>query len=599
MIRKLLTLCSLLIATVYANADNIQFKAETTSSVEVGESFRLTFSVNTMDASDLRIPTINDFEILMGPSRSQQSYTQIINGRQTSSQKVVFTYILSAKKVGTYTIQPATVMVNGKKYQSNPVKIQVVAEGRAKVAKEAAKKTTVGKNDVFLRTIVSKSKVREQEAVLVSYKLYSLVNLELQNKSMPEFTGFHAQAVESDDVKSWSVEQYQGKTYRTVVTDQYVLFPQQSGTLKIPSVEYDIVAHVANQQASDDLFESIFNGTSVNYINLKIKAPTQNIEVLPLKDKPAEFSGGVGTFSITSVLSSKQAVTNDAITLKVEIKGNGNLKLLKTPELTLPKEFETYEPKVNNEIKATASGVSGIKTIEYLFVPRHPGKFSIPAISLSYYDVSAGAYKTITTSAHELEVKKGEGNASQTIADFTNQQDVKVLANDVRFIKQGETRYSDKDAHFFGTWTYVAWYIVPFVGFVVLLVALRKHRINNADVEGKKHKRANKVALKRMKIANGLLRTQQKSAFYDEVLRALWGYVSDKLSIPVAELTKDNVSVRLTDAGVQENVVEEFIALLNDCEMAHYVSGNDGSTMDKIYAMSLSVMEKLEDSIKN
>ncbi len=599
MIRKLLTLCSLLIATVYANADNIQFKAETTSSVEVGESFRLTFSVNTMDASDLRIPTINDFEILMGPSRSQQSYTQIINGRQTSSQKVVFTYILSAKKVGTYTIQPATVMVNGKKYQSNPVKIQVVAEGRAKVAKEAAKKTTVGKNDVFLRTIVSKSKVREQEAVLVSYKLYSLVNLELQNKSMPEFTGFHAQAVESDDVKSWSVEQYQGKTYRTVVTDQYVLFPQQSGTLKIPSVEYDIVAHVANQQASDDLFESIFNGTSVNYINLKIKAPTQNIEVLPLKDKPADFSGGVGTFSITSVLSSKQAVTNDAITLKVEIKGNGNLKLLKTPELTLPKEFETYEPKVNNEIKATASGVSGIKTIEYLFVPRHSGKFSIPAISLSYYDVSAGAYKTITTSAHELEVKKGEGNASQTIADFTNQQDVKVLANDVRFIKQGETRYSDKDAHFFGTWTYVAWYIVPFVGFVVLLVALRKHRINNADVEGKKHKRANKVALKRMKIANGLLRTQQKSAFYDEVLRALWGYVSDKLSIPVAELTKDNVSVRLTDAGVQESVVEEFIALLNDCEMAHYVSGNDGSTMDKIYAMSLSVMEKLEDSIKN
>lgn len=599
MIRKLLTLCSLLIATVYANADNIQFKAETTSSVEVGESFRLTFSVNTMDASDLRIPTINDFEILMGPSRSQQSYTQIINGRQTSSQKVVFTYILSAKKVGTYTIQPATVMVNGKKYQSNPVKIQVVAEGRAKVAKEAAKKTTVGKNDVFLRTIVSKSKVREQEAVLVSYKLYSLVNLELQNKSMPEFTGFHAQAVESDDVKSWSVEQYQGKTYRTVVTDQYVLFPQQSGTLKIPSVEYDIVAHVANQQASDDLFESIFNGTSVNYINLKIKAPTQNIEVLPLKDKPAEFSGGVGTFSITSVLSSKQAVTNDAITLKVEIKGNGNLKLLKTPELTLPKEFETYEPKVNNEIKATASGVSGIKTIEYLFVPRHSGKFSIPAISLSYYDVSAGAYKTITTSAHELEVKKGEGNASQTIADFTNQQDVKVLANDVRFIKQGETRYSDKDAHFFGTWTYVAWYIVPFVGFAVLLVALRKHRINNADVEGKKHKRANKVALKRMKVANGLLRTQQKSAFYDEVLRALWGYVSDKLSIPVAELTKDNVSVRLTDAGVQENVVEEFIALLNDCEMAHYVSGNDGSTMDKIYATSLSVMEKLEDSIKN
>ncbi len=599
MIRKLLTLCSLLIATVYANADNIQFKAETTSSVEVGESFRLTFSVNTMDASDLRIPTINDFEILMGPSRSQQSYTQIINGRQTSSQKVVFTYILSAKKVGTYTIQPATVMVNGKKYQSNPVKIQVVAEGRAKVAKEAAKKTTVGKNDVFLRTIVSKSKVREQEAVLVSYKLYSLVNLELQNKSMPEFTGFHAQAVESDDVKSWSVEQYQGKTYRTVVTDQYVLFPQQSGTLKIPSVEYDIVAHVANQQASDDLFESIFNGTSVNYINLKVKAPTQNIEVLPLKDKPADFSGGVGTFSITSALSSKQAVTNDAITLKVEIKGNGNLKLLKTPELTLPKEFETYEPKVNNEIKATASGVSGIKTIEYLFVPRHPGKFSIPAISLSYYDVSAGAYKTITTSAHELEVKKGEGNASQTIADFTNQQDVKVLANDVRFIKQGETRYSDKDAHFFGTWTYVAWYIVPFVGFVVLLVALRKHRINNADVEGKKHKRANKVALKRMKIANGLLRTQQKSAFYDEVLRALWGYVSDKLSIPVAELTKDNVSVRLTDAGVQESVVEEFIALLNDCEMAHYVSGNDGSTMDKIYAMSLSVMEKLEDSIKN
>ncbi len=599
-IKKLLTICFLWVGTIYALADNIEFKAEAQpSSVETGQQFRLSYSVNTLDATDIRIPAIEHFDILYGPARSQNTSIQIINGKQTSSQSITFTYRLFAKETGRFTIPPATITIKGKKYKSNAVTVEVVSEGKQKAAKTASEKTSVGKNDVFLRMIVNKTKIREQEGVLVSYKLYSLVNLELQNKSMPEFTGFHAQEVETEAVKSWNMEQYQGKTYRTIVLEQYVLFPQQSGQLTIPSATYDIVAHIANPNRSDDPFDSFFGGDAINYVKMRIKANPQTLQVIPIENKPANFSGGVGNFSATATLQPKQATTGDAVTLSLQIKGNGNLKLMQTPALELPKEFEVYEPKINTEIRATAQGVVGTKTIEYVFVPRYAGTYEIPSISFTYYDVNSQSFKTVNTPIQTLEVKQGKGGGSQTIADYTNQQDVKVLGSDIQFIRLGDTSYRPHGHVFFGTWGYKAWYIIGTIGFLIIFFGWRKQRMTHADVIGFKHKNANKMALKRMKKAYMLLKIQDTNAFYTEVLRALWGYVSDKLNIPVAELNKENITTRLESVGVEKAHIDAFIHLLNDCELAHYVSGQDHNTMDKVYNDALGIMEKMEENIKN
>lgn len=590
-------------------ADKVRFVAEAADVVVSGDQVRLVFTVNSQDIKDFRAPSIKGFDVLMGPSRSQQSSIQIINGKRTSNSSTAFTYILLAGNPGTYTIPAASVEVNGEKVFSNAISIKVLPQdqtsgnsgnnggGSASSSRSQAAGSRISANDLFITATASKTTVHEQEAILLTYKVYTVVNLRQLYGKMPDLKGFHTQEVELPQQKTFTLEHYKGRNYNTTVWSQYVLFPQQTGKLEIPSITFDGV--VAQQTISDDPFDAFFNGGGYVEVKKKITTPKVVINVQPLPAKPAGFSGAVGEFKLASSINATDVKTNDAVTIKLTLSGTGNMKLIGIPEVKFPQDFEIYDPKVTDDYKLTNSGLTGTKTFEYLAIPRHAGNFTIPAIEFTYFDLKSNSYKTLKTEAYNLKVAKGQGNADQVISDFTNKESVKMLGKDIRFIKLGDSSLRPKGDFFFGTVGYYLCYLIPLLLFVVFAVIYRQKALENANVAKVKTKKANKVATRRMKLAGKLLAENKKNEFYDEVLKALWGYISDKLSIPVSQLSKDNIEAELTNYGVQEALIVEFIGVLNECEYARYAPGNENEAMDKVYSASVEVISKMENSIKH
>lgn len=590
-------------------ADKVRFVAEAADVVVSGDQVRLVFTVNSQDIKDFRAPSIKGFDVLMGPSRSQQSSIQIINGKRTSNSSTAFTYILLAGSPGTYTIPAASVEVNGEKVFSNAISIKVLPQdqnsgnsgnnggGSASSSRSQAAGSRISANDLFITATASKTTVHEQEAILLTYKVYTVVNLRQLYGKMPDLKGFHTQEVELPQQKTFTLEHYKGRNYNTTVWSQYVLFPQQTGKLEIPSITFDGV--VAQQTVSDDPFDAFFNGGGHVEVKKKITTPKVVINVQPLPAKPAGFSGAVGEFKLASSINATDVKTNDAVTIKLTLSGTGNMKLIGTPEVKFPQDFEIYDPKVTDDYKLTNSGLTGTKTFEYLAIPRHAGNFTIPAVEFTYFDLKSNSYKTLKTEAYNLKVAKGQGNADQVISDFTNKESVKMLGRDIRFIKLGDSSLRPKGDFFFGTVGYYLCYLIPLLLFVVFAVIYRQKALENANVAKVKTKKANKVATRRMKLAGKLLAENKKNEFYDEVLKALWGYISDKLSIPVSQLSKDNIEAGLTNYGVQEALIAEFTGVLNECEYARYAPGNENEAMDKVYSASVEVISKMENSIKH
>ena len=581
--------------------DKITFTANAPEVVVSGDQFRLSYTVNTKKVRDFRAPNIKNFEVLMGPSRSVQY--QSING--VESNTITYTYILMAGKEGTYNIPGATIVADGNNYTSNSVDIKVLptdqSDNSGNSGSNAARNQAGGQitnNDLFITATASKTDVYEQEAILLTYKIYTKVNLTQLHGDMPDLKGFHTQEVELPSQKQWTLEHYKGSNYNTTVYSQYVLFPQQSGKLEIPSITFD--GTISQMVASADPFDAFFNGGSYVNVSKKIVTPKVMINVKELPaGKPANFSGGVGEFTISSSISTQELKTNDAITLKLVISGTGNMKLINTPEVGFPQDFEIYDPKVENKFNLTRSGLAGSKVIEYLAIPRHAGNYTIPPVEFSYFDLKSQSYKTLKTDAYTLNVAKGEGNSDQVVANFTSKEDLKVLGKDIRYIKTGETSLTPKDDYFFGSVSYYLWYVIPFSLFVIYLIIYRKQALENANIAKVRTKKANKVATKRMKNAGKLLAEKNMSAFYDEVLKALWGYISDKLNIPVSQLSKDNIEEELARYGVSEELVKAFIDTLNECEFARYAPGNQNEAMDKVYASAIDVISKMENSIKH
>ena len=588
--------------------NEVNFVAAAPDVVVSGDQFRLTFTVNTQKVKDFRAPSIKGFEVLMGPSRSSQNSTQIINGKVSSSSSITYTYILMAGKEGTYNIPAASIVADGETKISNSLQIKVLPAddasassaqgGSASSSRSQAVGSKITDKDLFITASASKTKVYEQEAILLTYKVYTVVDLRQLYGDMPDLKGFHTQEVELPAQKTFSLEHYNGRNYNTTVWRQYVLFPQQSGTMEIPSITFDGV--VAQRINSGDPFDAFFNG-GTNYVEIKKKivTPKLKINVAALPSKPVDFSGAVGTFTMASSINSKSVKTNDAVTIKLTVTGTGNMKLIGTPEVKFPQDFEVYDPKIDNQFNLTREGLSGAKTYEYLAIPRHAGKFTIPAVSFTYFDLKTKTYKTLKSEEYVINVEKGQGNADQVIADFTNKESVKMLGNDVRYIKRGATQFAQRGDYFYGTTAYWMWYIIPFVLFVGVILMYRKQAMDNANTAKMKTKKANKVAVKRMKLAGKLLSENKKNEFYDEVLKALWGYISDKLSIPVSQLSKDNIEQELSRYGVNEELVKAFINVLNDCEFARYAPGDENEAMDKVYTASIEIISKMENSIKH
>ena len=603
--RKVILFFILICTVVGAWADDkITFTANAPEVVVSGDQFRLSYTINTQKVRDFRAPSIKDFDVLMGPSRSMQSSRNIVNGKVASVSSITFTYILMAGKEGTYKIPGATIVADGNNYTSNSIEIKVLPPDKSASTSGSgnASANQAGGNitnkDLFITATASKTDVYEQEAILLTYKIYTKVNLTQLHGDMPDLKGFHTQEVELPSQKQWTIEHYNGSNYNTTVYSQYVLFPQQSGKLEIPSITFD--GTISQMVASADPFDAFFNGGSYVNVNKKIVTPKVaiNVKALP-SGKPANFSGGVGEFTISSSISTQELKTNDAVTLKLVISGTGNMKLINTPEVGFPQDFEIYDPKVDNKFNLTRSGLAGSKVIEYLAIPRHAGNFTIPPVEFSYFDLKSQSYKTLKTDAYTLNVAKGEGSADQVVANYTSKEDLKVLGKDIRYIKTGETSLTPKDDYFFGSMSYCLWYIIPLTLFAAYLIIYRKQALENANIAKVRTKKANKVATKRMKNAGKLLAEKNMSAFYDEVLKALWGYISDKLNIPVSQLSKDNIEEELLRYGLSEELIKEFIGTLNECEFARYAPGNQNEAMDKVYASAVDVINKMENSIKH
>ena len=605
--KKLIIILMALIAySTQMLADKVSFTASAPDAVVVGDQFRLSYTVTTQKVKDFRAPSIKGFDVLMGPSRSQQSNTQIVNGNVTSTSSITFTYILMANNAGEYTIPGASIIVDGDQMVSNSVRIKVLPQDQgssnssSSSSTHSSSGTGVSNQDLFITASASKTNVYEQEAFVLTYKIYTREsNLQLNNAKLPDFKGFHSQEIEMTTNARWTPEHYQGRNYYTTVYRQFVLFPQQSGKLYIDPAQFQMT--VGKPVQSDDPFDAFFNGGS-NVIEIKksISTPKIAINVNPLPaGKPADFSGGVGEFNISSSINNKELKTNDAITIKLVISGTGNLKLISNPEIKFPDDFEVYDPKVDNQVRLTREGLTGNKVIEYLAIPRHAGTYKIPGVSFSYFDIRSKSYKTLKTEEYVINVEKGAGNADQVIANFTNKEDLKVLGEDIRYIKQNEVTLQPKGSFFYGSMTYWLFYIIPALAFIIFFIIYRKQAAENANVAKMRTKKANKVAIKRMKLAGKLLSENKKDAFYDEVLKALWGYISDKLNIPVSRLSKDNIEEKLRNHGVNEELIKEFLNALNDCEFARFAPGDENQAMDKVYSSSIEVISKMENSIKH
>ena len=582
-----------------------RFVANAPSHVSVGENFRLTYTINTQNVKDFHVGNIPDeLELITGPYVSSQSSYQMVNGHTSSTSSNTYTYILCATKAGTFTIPSAHIVANGKKLVSNVIKVKVSGQsqnhgGAPRMHDDDDDRphmrdagTAIKGSDLFIKVSASKTRVHEQEPILLTYKVYTLVDLIQLEGKMPDLTGFHTQQIQLPQQKSFHIERVNGRPYRCVTWEQYVMYPQMTGKLEIPSISF--VGTVVQQNRNVDPFEAFFNGGS-GYIEVKreIKAPGVSIQVDPLPTRPANFSGGVGKFDISAQLNKKEVKANEPITLRVVISGVGNLKLIKEPAVVFPKDFDKYDAKVTDKTKITPNGVEGSMVYDIMTVPRHQGTYEIPPVEFTYYDTSTNSYKTLKSEGFKINVVKGSSAAVTTYSE-----DVEQLNKDIRYIKTGDAEVRPLDDFFFGSAAYWISLAVLAVIFVSLFVVFRQRAIDNSNIGKMRGKKANKVATRRLRAAKKLMAENRQAEFYDETLRALWGYVGDKLGMAVEQLDKDNINGKLTACGVNEDTVAQFIGALDECEYNRYAPGDASGNMHATFDAAMTAIVKIEESLK-
>ena len=576
-----------------------QIRVSAPQQVAVGEQFRLQYTISTTDVKGFRAGSIPDaFEVLMGPSTSTQQSFQMINGHTSQSSSVTYTYILAAVKNGSFVISGAHATVNGKSVFSNSVKIVVSGKaqsqqygGQQSGAQVRPSGSHISGNDLFIKVSANKKRVHEQEPILLTYKVYTQLELTQLEGKMPDLTGFHTQEVPLPQQKSFHIENVNGRPYRCVTWSQYVMYPQMTGKLQIPSITFKGI--VVQENRNVDPFEAFFNGGS-RYVEVKrnIIAEGMTVQVDPLPQKPADFSGGVGKFTISATLDHSKVKAGDPVNVRIVVGGNGNLKLIKQPELQLPKDFDKYDAKVTDKTKLTASGLTGNMVYDVLIVPRNQGKYHLQPIELTYFDTSANKYKTIRTNPLILEVEKGSGKVGD-VADYSQRVD-----KDIRFIHNGAPEIVDTNSYFFGSTLYKVLNALVVVIFLILLIVFRKQAMEMANIDAMRGKKANKVAGKKLKLAAKLMAEGKSSEFYDEVLRALWGYVSDKLSIPVSQLSRENIAEKLSARNASQSDIDTFLEALDECEFERYAPGDAAGNMQKTYDKAVSAITNIEEGMK-
>ena len=613
--KKLLITILFLIPSFFAGADITQFTMSGPEVISTGEQFRLSFSINDK-GSNLQLPDLSDFNILMGPSTSQSSSFQMINGKTTRSVSYSYIYILSAKKEGKFTIQPASINVDGEKYQSNSLTIQVVkrqsnsssqSQGNSSSGngygqsqqKQQSVSSSLGKDDLFVKTNLSKSSAYKGEQVIATVKIYVAPNVPISNFSdvkVPSYEGFWTQDIKISNQVNFKREVYKNKIYQVGILKKTILFPQQTGKLKIDPFEItcDIKQRVSSQKGFfDDFFD--------NYRTVSAKATSDPVylNVRDLPSSPSGFCGGVGNLNFSASLDKDKVKANEAITLKVKISGTGNLKLINAPKINFPVDFEVYDPKSTDNQIASVNGQTGSKSFEYLIIPRHEGDYIIKPFNFSSFNPSTGKYKTESSKEFKIHVDPGNEEQNQTVTSAYSKEDVRFIGKDIRYLKQNQYKIRQKDCFFYGTLNFWMYYILTVVIFLIIVIIYRKKIKENANIQLVRTKKANKVARKRLKKAKEFLKQNKSEDFYKAVLNAVMGYMSDKLNIPLADLNRDKAIDTLKDKNVKQETIDELIKILDTCEFAQYAPSSTKETIADVYSKAAQLMGQFEKQISS
>jgi len=623
--RFLATLILSLLTTALAWAD-ATFRLTAPSAVAVGQQFRVEYTV-TARASGISVDlTDKGFEVLYGPSSSSSQSTTIVNGQMSSEYRTTFTYVLEATKEGTFQLPAATIKVDGQTLTSNSASIKVLPADKQSSAQpssgqsgrsqqQGGAQAKFNKDDVHLVLDLSKTTAYEGEAVVATLKLYWR-NTQMGNPTevkLPDFEGFTVQDMDNDNAQA-TLEHYQGANYQMYPLARWLLFPSRSGELTISPASLKANVQIVTTRRSGGFFDWPMEYTQNVEVPLQSAPRKINIKSLPA-GKPASYMNAVGDFKVKSELTASQVKTNDATIYRITIEGVGNLKYAKEPQPEFPSDFEVFDPKVDLSTRATSSGVSGRKTIEYTIIPRHAGTFTIPALEFGYFDPKSGQYKTDQTQPFTLQVEKGSGDESQqggNTVDFsgTNQERLRVLGNDIRYlhaIHPDDLELGEVDATtgalrpiqpFYGSLGYWLCFLIPFLAFSILAFINRRRIRRLADVAGTRTRRAGKVAERRLKEANSALKSKDESRFYEAIHKAILGYVGDKLRIPLSDLSQDTISETLASHNVSAQTIQTVKEVLDTCQFARYAPSTDSHAMDELYRKTSDVIDSLESEIK-
>lgn len=579
--RKTYIAMLLCMAATMVMAQNHTIEGEVEPVVHVGENFHLRYHINTLDVRNFTQSAVPDaFQVLFGPSQSVNISSTNINGRSSSSEELTMTYVLSATKIGTFTIPPASATVSGRHVKSNSLTVNVIA------AEERVEAPSASAGNFFIQVTASKHRVSYGEPFLLTYKVcwhpdlpipsVDDMKLDLQDVYMLPYN--------ETQRKSLKAERISGQMMKTIDWKQYVVYPQKTGTLHIPSIT--VQGYLT--EVIRDPFDPFMNMT--REIPRQLTTQALDITVDDLPQRPAGYSGGVGHFSIKGKLEPSTVKENTPVTLTITISGHGNLKMLRKPDIAFPQGFDVYDPKQSEDFTLKPEGLDGTLTFEYIAVPQKRGEYVVPAVSLVYYDTNSHAYRTIHTSPFPIEVVKGDGITS-SMQDFTGHNNNET--GDIHTIRTGKEN-AEKAGSFFATSLYFILMAAFILLFIILFIVLQIRMNSQSDVVQSRRKRANKVAVRKLRKAAQLMRSGNAPDFYDETLRALWGYVGDKLNIPVSELSRENISQRLSERDVTQAVTDSFIAAIDECEFVRYAPGDPQGNMNRVYEKSITAIEQIE-----
>ena len=616
--KKLFCIVAFLLTAIFLLPAQNVIRVEAPDVVAVNEQFNVTFIIEgEKSPSDFQWSAGDDFQLVWGPQKGSSSSIQIINGKRSSSHQTTFTYILIPKATGTFQLPVATAMLSGNRISSTQASIQVVSDGASSSqssGQNGGKSSGGGQtsstgsgeissNDLFMRLSLSRTEVVIGEPITATLKIYQRANVVgFENAKFPTFNGFWSQETYVPNNIEFKRESLDDKIYNTAVLRTYVLIPQQSGTITIDPAELVCLVNIRTAPStSNSLFDSFFQD-EYRTIRKRVTTPAVKVKVNPLPaGQPASFGGGVGNFGISVRLTTDNLKTHDAASLIITVSGRGNVALLEEPKVNFPPDFEVYDTKTTENTDKSNGGTSGSKSFEYPFIPRSHGDFTIDPVEYSYYDVNVGKYVTLRTEPLHVKVAKGKGGDSTpvtTVNSGVERKDVKSLADDIRFIFTGKPGLSGSGSFFVGSVFFWILLALMILGATAVYLAFRKVAAMRADVAGTKNRRATKMAQKRLKLAGEYLDKNLYTAFYEELHKALIGFVSDKLNMDMSEISKDNIASALTEGGVSEEQTKAFTDLLDACEFARYSPDGGNEAMRSHYDAALKVISSIDSGLK-